>query len=475
MKFRWVKRLLIALVTVLVGVSIPVVLELHARSQARADLEKIIAELDRTDPRWRLEDIEADRQPVPPEKNSADTVIRAKRLLPKNWGQSIDDLATVPPPISLRLDQLEKLEAELKPSAAALEVALKLKDQPAGRYKIDYAPDFLSTLVRDQQDARSICWLLDLHSFQLHHRKDMHNAWIANRALLNAGRSLGDEPLLLSMLVRMSLEEMAVRSLERALAQGAFRLPQLEERQKEFEKEMTVPFFLIGIRGERGGADYLLTNIEDGKINLMPWLDNVFATTRQKREENLWDPIQNFFSLSMVVRSHATLLHFETKLVEAAKLLPSQRAKELKEAESSYSGTVSQNRKSKYLVIMLYPAVQKVSQAEQRLHTKLSCAIAALGAERFRLQKNRWPVSLEAIVKSGCMKKIPVDLFDGNPLRFRRTKDGLVIYSIGPEGNYDGKALDDLRNINEAVVRVEFRLWDPAQRRQPPLPAKPKE
>jgi hypothetical protein len=73
------------------------------------------------------------------------------------------------------------------------------------------------------------------------------------------------------------------------------------------------------------------------------------------------------------------------------------------------------------------------------------------------------------------MRKIPVDLFDGNPLRFRRTKNGLVIYSIGPEGNYDGKALDDLRNVNESVVRVEFRLWDPAQRRQPPLPAKPKD
>src|SRR6516225_859708 len=126
MKSRWAKRILIALVTVLVILSIPVGLELYARSQARADLEKIIAELDRTDPRWRLEDIEADRQPVPAEKNSADTVIAAHRLLPKNWQPKIlDELEKVPPPISLREDQVEKLAAELKPLEKALQIAGK--------------------------------------------------------------------------------------------------------------------------------------------------------------------------------------------------------------------------------------------------------------------------------------------------------------------------------------------------------------
>src|SRR5262249_26153697 len=71
----WRRRILFAFLIVVVGLSVPVVMELYARSKARSDLEKIIAELDRTDPRWRLEDIEADRQQVPEEKNSANTVI----------------------------------------------------------------------------------------------------------------------------------------------------------------------------------------------------------------------------------------------------------------------------------------------------------------------------------------------------------------------------------------------------------------
>src|SRR5262249_7965637 len=164
MKSRWARRILIALVTVLVGLSIPVVLELHARSQARADLEKIIAELDRTDPRWRLEDIEVDRQQVPPEKNSADTVSAAHRLLAKNWDSKIAGdfvsrgiyakLHDLPPPITLRKDQADQLAAELKSLQAALEIARKLKDQPSGRYKIAYSQDFLSTLVPDLTKAQ---------------------------------------------------------------------------------------------------------------------------------------------------------------------------------------------------------------------------------------------------------------------------------------------------------------------------------
>src|SRR5260370_20310345 len=111
----WRRRILIALLTVLVGLSIPVGLEYYARSKARADLEKIIAELDRADPRWRLEDIEADRQPVPADKNSANTVIAVHRLLPKNWKPKIAiELEKMPPPITLQQDQADQLASELK-------------------------------------------------------------------------------------------------------------------------------------------------------------------------------------------------------------------------------------------------------------------------------------------------------------------------------------------------------------------------
>jgi hypothetical protein len=119
-----------------------------------------------------------------------------------------------------------------------------------------------------------------------------------------------------------------------------------------------------------------------------------------------------------------------------------------------------------------------VSDGERRTHTKLSCAAAGLAAERFRLQNQRWPDSLEELVKAGCLKKLPLELFDDKPLRFRRAPDGLVIYSVLTDRAYDGTALDekptDVKTPEKADIagkRLEFRLWDVERRRQAP-PAK---
>jgi hypothetical protein len=368
----------------------------------------------------------------------------------------------------LRKDQVEKLAAELKPLEGALQIARKLKDQPLGRFKIVYSEDFLSTLVPDLYKTVDVGNLLNLKASLFLHRKEKENAWNLNRALLNVGRAVGDEPLLLSTFRRMASAEFCVRSLERALAQGEFLAPQLEERQSALDEELAAPHILIGMRGERAGMNHMLSNIESGKMPLLQTLDKL-GSKNQTYKSGPWDHIQDFFAFSLIVRSHANLLDMQTRTIEALNLTLKKRNETLQEIDMGLKKITGKD-KSQMLIGLFFPNVGKVAQFENRVHSNLACAIAALGAERFRLQKNRWPESLEEIVQAGCLKKVPIDQFDGNPLRFRRTKDGLVIYSIGPEGNYDGKALDDLRNINQAVVRVEFRLWNAAQRHQPPLP-----
>jgi len=67
--------------------------------QAGRDLAAAIAELDRSDPGWRLADIEAARRKMPNEKNSAQIVLAARRALPRVW-QKVDfytELDLAPP------------------------------------------------------------------------------------------------------------------------------------------------------------------------------------------------------------------------------------------------------------------------------------------------------------------------------------------------------------------------------------------
>jgi hypothetical protein len=96
-------------------------------------------------------------------------------------------------------------------------------------------------------------------------------------------------------------------------------------------------------------------------------------------------------------------------------------------------------------------------------------AVVALAAEQFRQATGRWPTSLGELVPR-YLAAVPCDPIDGQPLRLARRPDGIVIYSIGPDGKDDGGAVDAPSPRRAADVGI--RLWDVAQRRQPPLPPK---
>jgi hypothetical protein len=95
-------------------------------------------------------------------------------------------------------------------------------------------------------------------------------------------------------------------------------------------------------------------------------------------------------------------------------------------------------------------------------HAKLRCARVALAAERYRQKHGNWPQSLADLAPQ-YVPAVPLDPFDGKPLRYRRTDRGAVVYSVGEDGRGDGSDPDTLRG-------VVFKLWNVDQRRQPALP-----
>src|SRR5439155_22126196 len=64
---------------------------------------------------------------------------------------------------------------------------------------------------------------------------------------------------------------------------------------------------------------------------------------------------------------------------------------------------------------------------------KFRAAVVALAAERFRQAEGRWPTSLDELVPQ-YLAAVPRDPFDLRPLKLARRPDGLVIYSVGPDG-----------------------------------------
>jgi hypothetical protein len=423
-------------------------------------VQEAIAEVDRRDPGWRLEELEAKRAVVPDAENGALVVLTTTRFLPKDWENKpiYEAIEATPPAAQLHPQHLDALRAELKTLAPAVEEARKLVAYPRGRYRVTWSDDYVSTLVPHLQYARDVARLLDADARLRSQDGDADGALTSCRAIVNAGRSLGDEPLLLAQLVRIACRGVAQASAERALAQGEPSAKALAALQQALAQEARVPLMRIGLRGERAGLHHLLTNVESGKI---PY--SQFAGHRNP--ETIWEGFEGWLSRPSHVEGHAWVLRNVTDTIEALE-------KPVAEREARLQALQARVDKAPPVAAQFLPMVLKVAGAETRDLANLRCAVAGVAAERYRLKAERWPPRLDDLVTEGLLKAVPTDPYDGQPLRLRHAKDGIVIYSAGPEGKGDGTALDD-GYFDPNEVRVEFRLWDVARRRQPPRPIPP--
>jgi hypothetical protein len=243
--------------------------------------------------------------------------------------------------------------------------------------------------------------------------------------------------------------------MERCLSQGTVSGELLAEAQRQLAEEAAVPVMLFGLRGERGQIDAMMTNLETGKITVGDILGK--GGTRG------WE-IPYRLSGNSFKQDHAAMLRHYNKAVEIVKLPPS----EIRARAAEVDVPIQQAKFS--LMAMMAPAYRRLLEGSVRMRTNLECAIAGIGVERFRLKNGRWPASLEEVVSDKLLDKVLTDPTDGKPIRFRKAADGIVIYSNWHDAGYTGDALDKGKTQDPNLVRVEFRLWDENQRRQPAQP-----
>jgi hypothetical protein len=296
-----------------------------------------------------------------------------------------------------------------------------------GRYPTS---DSQKTEELDYQEARRIAKLLQLHSIYQAQENQGDDAVSTTLGLLNAGRSIGDEPSSLAQLVRMSCEILTVLNIERVLAQTEPSGNALEAAQKLFEDEASQPLLLIQARGERAHS---------------------FA---EMENEGGW-----FLHLAVKPR----LLELHNKCVEAAKRTPEEQISLLQELKKEPA--------AKHIMVSLwFSSHEKLVQVFVRNQAWLRCTYVGLAVERYRLAHNRWPDKLASLVAE-FIRELPADPYNGAPLKYRRLDDGVVIYSVGPDGQDNGGKLDR-QNPTAQGTDIGFQLWDVPQRRQPWRPTK---
>ena len=384
----------------------------------------------------------------------------------------IDKLHTTPPPVLLSDNVLAELDSELEKLDAAVVAARKLIDYPEGRFGTKYSPEWMSTLVAEQQEAREVAALLQLDIFRALYAGDGKTAVRSCRALLNVGRSLGDEPLLISQLIRMSLQGMTVKCVERVLAHGTANPADLRLLEDAFAEEAAFDMFVTAVRGERAGTDQLCRYLVASPRPLHLAIDDVMRSRPAKEEAGLWDWVTDFFGRKMLYHSHSWLLRHHTRLIGAAALPGHERYEALRDIDQETRDFFSIVDNNLILARLLAPAIVKIAYEEQRFGRAVTLRLGRPG-------RRALPLGAQALAPvAGRVGRAQLSAQRaGRPVwwctrALRVAPDGVVVHSIGNHGNYDGSGLDRLEELDPNLPRLEFRLWDVSHRRQPPLPTR---
>ncbi len=331
---------------------------------------------------------------------------------------------------------------------------------PRGRFPITYSEDFIGTLVPEQMKARGPGDWLQHDAMLLAHEKHYDLAVDSCRGIVNVGRAFGDEPFMISALIRMAMHGISTETLERVLGQGEASDEKLHAFQVLLVEEVNNTHFLQALRGERAGSVSLFECISDGRVTF-----DKLSAVHNKSSQSLSDR----FVDTIVLGYFPDYLREMNRAVEAAKLPIHERHAPMQEWDFHIKG-----KKTNPVIRVLTPGLVKIHEADCRSQAMLRSTVAALACERHRLRHKEWPASLDVLVKEKFLDSVPADPMDNQPLRYRRTEDGIIVYSIGLD-LIDGQGHIERWRRAAPQMDIGFQLWDPSKRRQPPLPLPAKE
>jgi hypothetical protein len=452
---RWLGQVVVMLLLALVGLGVRFD---YRHRLAVAKLEEAVAAVDREEPGWRVKDLEASRAVVPDAENSALVLAKVRELLPQTaWNTELDTLLEGPQPCEqLRPDQVALLRSELARARPALEEARKVADLLRGRHPIAHRRPAISTQLPHLQPLRGTVTWLKLDAMLRAQDRDLRGAALSCRAAMNAARSVGDEPTTVSQLVRVACVAVVGNAVERTLAQGEAEEQELAALQQLFTEEDAHPALQVVLRAERAMIHDTLEAVENGEITLSQ-LDS------DGRRPAPWDErVFGFYYRDRVREDHPRLFALMARRFEIAALPLHQQG----DAQRAFTAEIVASTRN--VVTLLLPEMNKVGEAFRRHQATSRCLELLLAIERYRLRHGAWPESLGQLTP-GLLEGVPLDPFDGQPLRYRRLEDGAMVYSVGHDG-VDNSGNLDRAHPTQPGVDIGFRLWDVKHRRQPPRP-----
>ena len=296
---------------------------------------------------------------------------------------------------------------------AANQKCLALLHDAASIEQCRYEDDYTQATIALPPECRYCEQLLNVAAIYHASQGQAEAAVTCLKDGLRLSDSLRREPALLGHLMRISFAGAAIRGLERSLSLTTFREAQLQELRDMLGRTRDTLDFTEALVTERC---VMLENCRN-PARLGP-SGQVSATRIVPGLRVTW--------LSDTLDTMADYL-------EAVRQPPRERLARCREIE----GRIRQLPLWHVMIKIMTPAVTRIVELDLRARAHLDLATTALAIERYRLATGKVPGQLEDLAPQ-YLQQVPVDPFDGKPIRYEPGSPGYLLYSVGEDGRDDG-------------------------------------
>jgi hypothetical protein len=331
--------------------------------------------------------------------------------------------------------------AYLERQAPTLALLRKAAAMPGCRFDEDLPRSDFTQRMPNLAQERGAAYILSLDAQREVAQGHVSNAIADVDAVFKMSRHFAQRPTLIAGLVAVGVDALGANSLQDVLpaVTQAQELASLDIQSLPSLRRM---FWRI-LQGEERVGVTTFNRLEQGEFSLADMGTNDGLPTQAAMG---FGPV---FRVLILPDELDVYIEFMERLKQAAPQPFFKVRQQLAEIAESYN---PKRPHKGFLASILVPSEVKVFETFAKGEASDACTQVALAMTRYRLDHGNLPAHLSDLVP-GYLDAIPLDPFDGQPLRMIVRDNQWIIYSIGTSGKDEGNnAMPDWKKGNVTFV-----------------------
>ena len=327
------------------------------------------------------------------------------------------------------LSALKQFDGEME------ELTQAAASRPYSRFPIQYDYEPSSDILLPHLGyMKGLCFLFQIRAVSRLEVGQTEGAFRDLKVGFRLSDSIRDEPLLIDHLVRLATYSINLQTLREGLVRHVWNDAQLADLEKYLGSVDLLAELKHSMRGERAfnvkGIDFIRRQgILANRTGY--YVDEIGGANNRARALTGF-PL-GFMPSGWLYQNMKNLSSMHQQF--SIPVVDEQQHRVIPEIALAGSQAVEDLRKKFFPHIvfakMMFPAFALTGMKSGRMQTFVDAARVSCALERYRLLNGNFPEKLDVLAPQ-FIGKIPTDVIDGAPLRYKRNEaNGYILYSIG--------------------------------------------